>query len=122
MQQEKLSASQAIALFNIQGGAGVVTDWQRRHHEQGLAGLQPRGRPKKMTNSTLPKDAQPAEACSREELEDEVQYLRAEVADLKNWRPGFRPKSELRRKSASSARTEARPHVDQAVQSSGAVT
>lgn len=106
MLQEKLSASQAIALFNIRGGAGVVTDWQRQYHEQSLAGLQPRGRPKKMTNSTLPKpkDAQPAEACSREELEDEVQYLRAEVAYLKKLEALLQAKeraAQKKRKSCS---------------------
>lgn len=102
MQQEELSATQAIALFNIRGGAGVVTDWQRRYHEQGLAGLQPkpRGGPKKMTapGSPNPKDARPAEARSREELEEEVLYLRAEVAYLKKLRALLQAKEQAAQK------------------------
>ncbi|MGB7399518.1 MAG: IS3 family transposase [Castellaniella sp.] len=90
MQQESLSATQAIALFNIRGGAGVITDWQRRYHEQGLAGLQPkpRGRPKKMPvpESSKPINPLPDDARSREDLVKEVQYLRAEVAYLKKLR------------------------------------
>jgi len=102
MQQEELSASQAIALFNIRGGVGVVTDWQRRYHEQGLAGLQPkpRGRPKKMTDpeSPKPKDVRPDEARSREELEEEVLYLRAEVAYLKKLRALLQAKEQAAQK------------------------
>jgi len=102
MQQEELSATQATALFNIRGGAGVVLNWQRRYHEQGLAGLQPkpRGRPKKMTDPESPKptDARPVEARSREELEEEVQYLRAEVAYLKKLRALLQAKEQAAQK------------------------
>lgn len=90
MQQEDLSATQAIALFNIRGGAGVITAWQGRYHKQGLAGLQPkpRGRPKKMIDPKPPKPVAPLpdDARSREDLVEEVQSLRAEVAYLKKLR------------------------------------
>lgn len=90
MQRESLSARQVIALFDIRGGVGVVTDWQCRYHEQGLAGLQPkpRTRRKKMTTSesSKPLVTIPTEQRSREELEEEVLYLRAEVAYLKKLR------------------------------------
>lgn len=102
MQQEELSATQAIALFNIRGGVGVVTQWQRRYHEHGVAGLQPkpRGRPKKMTDPATPKstETRPAEARSREELEEEVQYLRAEVAYLKKLRALLQSKERVAQK------------------------
>lgn len=98
MRQEELSASQAVGLFDIRGGESVISDWQRRYHEQGLAGLQPkpRGRPKKMTNPESPKptDALPAGTRSREELEEEVQYLRAEVAYLKKLRALLQAKEQ----------------------------
>lgn len=98
MQQESLSATQAIALFNIRGGAGVITDWQRRYHEQGLAGLQPkpRGRPKKMPvpESSKPINPLPDDARSREDLVKEVQYLRAEVAYLKKLRALLQAKEQ----------------------------
>lgn len=102
MREEDLSATQAIALFNIRGGAGVVTDWQRRYHEQGPAGLQPkpRGRPKKMKDPESPKptDAKGAEARSREELEEELEYLRAEVAYLKKLRALLQSKERVAQK------------------------
>ena len=90
MQQDGLSARQAIALFDIRGGAGVISAWKRRYHEQGLAGLQPkpRGRPKTMVDSKPPKSVVPLQedARSREDLVKENEYLRAEVAYLKKLR------------------------------------
>lgn len=99
MQQEELSATQAIALFDIRGGADVIMDWQRRYHEQGLAGLQPkrRGRPKKMTEpeSSKSTDPLPADTRSREDLLKEVEYLRAEVAYLKKLRALLQAKEQV---------------------------
>ena len=90
MHQEELSACQVIVLFDIRGGTGVITDWKRRYHDQGLAGLQPkpRGRPKKMIDSKPPNPFPPLQedTRSREELIKEVEYLRAEVAYLKKLR------------------------------------
>lgn len=87
IEQEGLSACEALALFNIRGGSGVISRWQRQYHVQGLAGLQPkpRGRPKKMSNAPPPKSvkALPDAQRSREALLEEVKYLRAEVAYLK---------------------------------------
>lgn len=77
-------------------------NWQRRYHEQGLAGLQPkpRGRPKKMTDSESPKpkEALPAGTRSREALEQEVKYLRAEVAYLKKLRALLQAKEQAAQK------------------------
>lgn len=90
IQQDELSVRQALVLFNIRGGVGVITEWKRLYHEQGLAGLQPkpRGRPKNMTDHKLPKSVTPLQedTRSREELVKEVEYLRAEVAYLKKLR------------------------------------
>src|SRR5690606_13406392 len=90
IQQDELSVRQALALFNIRGGVGVITEWKRRYHEQGLAGIQPkpRGRPKKMIDSKPPKSVTPLveDTRSREELVKENEYLRAEVAYLKKLR------------------------------------
>lgn len=87
MQQEELSASQAIALFNIRGGAGVIRAWECRYHEGGLDALKPkpRGRPKKMATpeSPTPKPVPPTDTRSLEDLRKENEYLRAEVAYLK---------------------------------------
>ena len=102
MQQEELSARQAITLFDIRGGAGVVADWQRRYHEQGLAGLQPkpRGRSKTMSVPQPPKPANPMpdDARSREDLVEEVQYLRTEVAYLKKLRALLQAKEQAAQK------------------------
>ena len=65
----------------------MITGWQRRYYEEGLDGLQPkpRGRRKKMPEPESPKpvDPLPDDTRSREDLVEEVQYLRAEVAYLK---------------------------------------
>ncbi|MDO4709186.1 MAG: hypothetical protein Q4B94_05100 [Pseudomonadota bacterium] len=103
MTQEGLSACEALALFNIRGGTCVISGWQRQCHAQGLAGLQSklRGKVKKMSISPSPKpvNAVPDAQCSREALLEEVKYLRAEVAYLKNCRPCVRPRHRLHRKA-----------------------
>ncbi len=102
MQQEELSANQAIALFNIRGGTGIIADWQCRYHERGVAGLQPkpRGRPKKMSAPESPKSADPLldDKRSRQDLMQEVQYLRAEVAYLKKLRALLQAKEQAAQK------------------------
>ena len=83
MWREELSYSQVVALFDLRGGPGVVSVWERQYHEGGLAGLEPkpRGRPKKMTVPESPKPPQSDETL--EELRKQNEYLRAEVAYLK---------------------------------------
>lgn len=87
MRQDALSARQAIALFNIRGGAGVIRTWECQYHEGGLNALKPkpRGGPRKMALSESP-PAPPAPSSDARTLEDlrkENEYLRAEVAYLK---------------------------------------
>ena len=102
MQQEELSARQAIALFNLRVSSTVIADWQRRYHEQGLAGLQPkpRGRPKKMPVPESPKPigSLPDDTRSREDLVEEVKSLRAEVAYLKKLRALLQAKEHAAQK------------------------
>lgn len=88
MHQEMLSARQAIALFDIRGGTGVISAWRRQYHQGGLQALQPKPkrRPKKMPQTPANKPAaspSTEDTRSREELLKEVEYLRAEVAYLK---------------------------------------
>lgn len=90
MWQEELSCRQVAVLFDLRGGHGVVTAWERRYHEGGLDALQPnpRGRPKKMPEPKppVPMPTPADEACTLEQLRKENEYLRAEVAYLKKLR------------------------------------
>jgi transposase len=100
--QESLSYRRAAALFDLRGGTGVITTWERQYHEGGLSALEPRfrGRPKKMPTSELPKPlpSQPDDARSHEELLEEVKYLRAEVAYLKKLRALLQAKEHAAQK------------------------
>jgi transposase len=87
MWQQGLFFNQVAALFDLRGGARMVSGWARRYYEGGLDALErkSRGRPKKMKNPEIPPSApvQPQDACAREDLRKENEYLRAEVAYLK---------------------------------------
>jgi len=90
MWQEELSRRQVAALFDLRGGHGVVSAWERQYHERGLDALKPkpRGAPKRMTVPKPPKPAQPLpshtdDARTLEALRKENEHLRAEVAYLK---------------------------------------
>jgi transposase len=87
MWREGLSHLQTSALFDLRR-CGVVGQWERRYHESGLKGLEPkpRGRPRKMPEPPRPPKppAVPSkDTRSREQLVEEVEYLRAEAAYLK---------------------------------------
>ena len=86
MWRQELSYSQVVVLFDLRGGTGVVSNWERQYHEGGLDALEPkpRGRPKKMKPPEPPKVAvRPEDTRTLEELRKENEYLRAEVAYLK---------------------------------------
>ncbi|PJK13437.1 hypothetical protein CO613_09940 [Lysobacteraceae bacterium NML07-0707] len=84
--QEGLSAREALALLIFGVEPGFISDWQRQHHAQSLVGLQPklRGGPKMSISpssrpvSTLLDAHRSCEVL----LEEEVKYLRAEIAYL----------------------------------------
>lgn len=89
MWQEELSCRQVAALFDLRGGHGVVTAWERQYYEGGLYALRPklRGRPTMTTDRKSTTAASPVSADdtrTMEQLRKENEYLRAEVAYLKN--------------------------------------
>lgn len=87
MWRQELSCRQAAVMFDLRGGAGVVSGWARLYDEGGLDALKPkpRGRPKKMKthHSPVPSTQQAPETRTVEDLRKENEYLRAEVAYLK---------------------------------------
>ncbi len=89
MWREQLSRRQVAALFDLRGGQGVVSAWERQYHDGGPGALKPkpRGRPKTKTMAVPkpPSPESPAAADKRtlEELRQENEYLRTEVAYLK---------------------------------------
>lgn len=87
MWQQERSCTQAAVFFDVRGGAGLVSIWERRYHEGGLDALKPkpRGRPKKMKTPEIPGTvaAPSQEARTWDELRKENERLRAEVAYLK---------------------------------------
>ena len=89
MWSEQWSLGQTAAAFDIRD-AGHIGKWERQYHEGGPQALEPkpRGRSKKMPTPELPKPlpVSSEETRSREELLEEVKYLRAEVAYLKKLR------------------------------------
>jgi len=102
MKQEALSLTQALALFDLRGGTGVVATWQRQYDEGGPEALKPkpRGRPpKKMPTPKPPKAPPPADdASALEKLRKENEYLRAEVAYLKKLEALVRAKRQAAQK------------------------
>lgn len=87
MWREDLSYRQTACLFELRGGSGVVSAWERQYHDGGLDALEPkpRGRPKQMTTPKPTKPALPDidNARTLDDLRKENEYLRAEVAYLK---------------------------------------
>jgi transposase len=91
MQQENLSYEQVAALFNIRS-PGSVAIWNRQYHSGAIEALapRPRRRPKRMSNpkpTNLQTQAAPEDERTREQLLQENEYLRMEVAYLKNSTP-----------------------------------
>ncbi len=87
MWQEELSYRQVVTLFDLRGGTGVISGWERLYHEGGLEALhpKPRGRPKEMKppKTPVPATQQAPDTRTVEDLRQENEYLRAEVAYLK---------------------------------------
>lgn len=107
MWQDELSGRQVVALFDIRGGCGVVSAWERLYHQGGLPALhpKPRGRRKKMATQPPSKSVadQPPEARTLEELRKENEYLRAEVAYLKKLQTLVRDRSAAPKKRKPSS-------------------
>lgn len=80
-----LSINEAMIKFNIPTHSTLQT-WIRLYNEGGIEALQnkPRGRPKMSKQSKpSPVSEKPLEEMTREELLEELEYRRAEVAYLK---------------------------------------
>ena len=87
MHEQELSYTQAAVLFDLRGGTGVISIWERLYDEGGAEALKPkpRGRPKKMKTPQppIPEAPQASDTRTTEDLRKENEYLRAEVAYLK---------------------------------------
>jgi transposase len=104
MKKDCLSQREVEALFGLRG-RGTVSRWERLYNEHGLEGLKPRpkGRRKMMKPKIPPQPTKKTDDIRpREELLDEIEYLRAEVDYLKK---------RLRKSSATRARIKAAPQV-----------
>jgi transposase len=102
MQADELSCRQVVALFDLRGGTGVVTQWQRQYDQGGLEALMPRlrGRPKRISMTKPPETPLPLveDKPTFETLCKENEYLRAEVAYLKKLDALVRAKREAAQK------------------------
>jgi len=87
MWKEELSCRQVAALFDLRGGHGVVTRWERQYNEGGLDALKPKVRGcREMTGIPKPTIVHPVlndDVRTLEQIRKENEYLRAEVAYLK---------------------------------------
>ena len=80
-----LSLTEACLKFNIPSESTII-NWQRRYENNGILSLQPqpKGRPKQMNKPIKRKKRKSDKPLTREEqLEQEVEYLRAENELLK---------------------------------------
>lgn len=84
MQRDMLSLQQAAALYDIRS-ADQIRRWSHAYHEGGIEALMPRpkGRPKQMKPKPPPEPPVGDDARTLEQLRQENEYLRAEVAYLK---------------------------------------
>jgi transposase len=101
MRSNELSGQQVSVLFDLRD-AGAIGKWQRLYDDGGYEALKPRLRSRRPTMTrakpTSSKDPlRPSEERTHQELLDENEYLRAEVAYLKKLQ-------ELRREKALAAK------------------
>ncbi|XWZ83964.1 IS3 family transposase [Paraburkholderia sp. A3RO-2L] len=85
MQTKTLSCRETAAVFDIRNPA-IIGVWKRQYDSGGIQALQPRprGRPVKQPKaSSPPNPTSPDEARTKEELLEELNYLRMENAYLK---------------------------------------
>lgn len=84
MDEKHWSIRQTCAFFNIQAFSTLRT-WQRLYNEGGADALihRPRGRPMSRSKKSLPSEPKPLASLTPEEMQEELEYLRAENAYLK---------------------------------------
>ncbi len=87
--EQGLSITEALYRFKLRE-AGMVCTWLNQYRKHGIDGLKPRprGRPKSMPKPKIPKTqlSESDRSKTRDELLEELEYLRAEVAFLKKRR------------------------------------
>lgn len=85
MRRHGLSFSQTAAAFDIRA-VGSICIWARQYDAGDIDALTPRsrGRPQKMADTPAPPPAADEDTRTREQLLDELNYLRMENAYLKN--------------------------------------
>lgn len=95
---EGLSIRQATALYGIPH-AGLIGTWQRQYDQGGLEALVParERRPRMPSKKSPASPAKPDHEKTREELLDELAYLRAETAYLKKLDALIREKQAMAR-------------------------
>jgi transposase len=85
MREKALSYRETAAVFNIRS-LGSIGIWERQYYAGGIDALAPRrrGRPKKMPDTPIiPPSETTDETRTREQLLEEINYLRMENAYLK---------------------------------------
>jgi transposase len=85
MREKGLSQGEAAAVFNIRNAPSIGV-WERQYYAGGIDALVPRrrGRPKEMPDTLVtPPSAAPDQTRTREQLLEEINYLRMENAYLK---------------------------------------
>lgn len=86
MDEKQWSVRQTCAFFNIQSFTTLLT-WRRLYNEGGAVALihQSRGRPVSGSRPKKPlaSEAKPLASLTPEEMQEELEYLRAENAYLK---------------------------------------
>ncbi|XBA59537.1 IS3 family transposase [Herbaspirillum huttiense] len=109
MKQDQLSQREVEAMYGLRG-CGTVSRWERLYHEHGLDGLKPkpRGRPKMMKPKIPAKPTRKDDMRPREDLLDEIEYLRAEVDYLKKRKALIQAKKAAAQKARLVQ--ELRPH------------
>ncbi len=88
MREHALSYRQTAAYFDIRN-MSMLSNWERQYDAGGIQALshRPRGRPRKMRDSTSPPPKpENNETLTREQLLEELNYLRMENAYLKKLR------------------------------------
>ena len=107
MRVEGLSARQATALYGIPN-ARLIGTWQRQYDQGGLEALVParERRPRMPSKKPLASPTKPDQEKTREELLDELAYLRAETAYLKKL------DALIREKQATARAKERKPSKD----------
>jgi len=105
MKKDQLSQREVEAMYGLRG-CGTVSRWERLYHEHGLAGLQPKpkGRSVMMKPKIPPKPTKKDDTRPREELLDEIEYLRAENDYLKKRRALIQAEQAAAQKQRDSSR------------------